>query len=75
MTRIDELKAAVQQLPPEEMKAFRDWFEALQEDLWDQRIERDIEDGKLDKLAEKWRADYEAGRFSDLTPPQRPGKP
>ena len=75
MTRIDELKAAVQQLPPEEMKSFRDWFEALQEDLWDQQIERDIKAGKLDKLAEKWRADYMAGRFSDVTPPQRPDKP
>jgi hypothetical protein len=61
MTRIDELKAAVQQLPPEEMKAFRDWFEALQENLWDQRIERDITDGKLDKLAAEALAEHRAG--------------
>jgi hypothetical protein len=66
MTRIDELKAAVQQLSPEEMEAFREWFEALLANLWEQQIERDISAGKLDPLAEEALADYKAGRTLEL---------
>lgn len=66
MTKLDEIEKAVEQLSPEEMAKFRDWFEELQATLWDQQFERDVKAGKLDKLADKWRADYNAGKISDL---------
>jgi hypothetical protein len=75
MTRLEIAKQAVTQLSAEELKKFQLWFEELKEQLFDEQIERDIKDGKLDKLAERWRADYKAGKFSDVIPPQRPGKP
>ena len=66
MTKLDEIQSAVEQLPPEELARFRAWFEELQARLWDEQIERDIKAGKLDKLAEKWRADHAAGKTTDL---------
>ena len=38
----------------------------LQARQWDEKIENDIKAGKLDKHASKWRADYLAGKFTDL---------
>lgn len=61
MTRIVDIKQAVEQLSPEELATFRAWFEELQADLWDQQIERDVTTGRLDRLAEEARADYKAG--------------
>ena len=74
MTKIDDIKQAVTQLSPEELKAFREWFEELEATQWDEQIERDIKAGKLDKLAEKWRADYRAGKATDLEIPPRTGR-
>lgn len=66
MTKLDEIQSAVEQLSPEELAHFRAWFEELQARLWDEQIERDIKAGKLDKLAEKWRADHAAGKTHEL---------
>ena len=66
MSKLEDIEKAVEQLSPDEMARFRAWFEELQANLWDQQIERDIKAGKLDKLAEQWRADYAAGKFTDL---------
>ena len=66
MTTLEDIEKAVEQLSPEELNKFRAWFEALQAQLWDQQIEHDIKAGKLDKHAERWRADYVAGKFTDL---------
>lgn len=66
MSKIDEIKKAVTQLPPEELAAFRMWFDELQEQQFDDQIERDVKSGKLDKLAEKWRADHKAGKSTDF---------
>ena len=61
MTKLDDIEKAVEQLSPEEMAKFRDWFEDLQERLWDRQIERDVKAGKLDFLAEEAERDHEAG--------------
>jgi len=61
-----ELEKAVQQLPPQDLKNFTAWFEEYISDLWDERIERDVRDGRLAHLADKADADFEAGRCSPL---------
>ena len=66
MTKLEDIEAAVEQLDPEDLKRFRAWFDDLQARLWDQQIERDIKAGKLDKHAERWRADYKAGKVAAL---------
>jgi len=61
-----ELEKAVQQLPPQDLKNFTAWFEEYISDLWDERIERDAQAGRLAHLAAKADADFEAGRCSPL---------
>jgi hypothetical protein len=66
MTKLEDIEPAVQRLSPEELERFRAWFEELQARQWDDKIEADIKVGKLDKHTAKWRADYLAGKASEL---------
>lgn len=63
---VEEVEKAVAQLPPNQLKRFRAWYEKFDADLWDEQIERDISSGKLDALAEKAIADYKAGKTKRL---------
>ncbi len=74
MSKMDDIKQAVSQLTPDEVKALSAWLDELQAGLWDRQIEQDIKAGKLETLGAKWRADHEAGRSTDLEPPSRSGK-
>ena len=71
MSKMDDIKAAAASLSTEELAKLRAWLEDLEEQRFDEQIERDAKSGKLDKLAEKWRADYEAGNHTELKPPRR----
>jgi hypothetical protein len=66
MTKLEEIETAIAQLNPEEIAKLGTWFDELRADLWDQQIERDIKAGKLDKLADKWRADHAAGKSTEM---------
>lgn len=61
-----ELEKAVEQLPPERLAEFAKWFADHLADRWDEQIERDIQAGKLDHLAEKADADFQAGNCTPL---------
>ena len=61
-----ELENAVQQLPPEELERFTEWFEQFIEDVWDRKLESDVAEGRLDAVAKKADADFEAGRCTPL---------
>ena len=61
-----ELENAVQKLPPDQLAQFANWFEQFIADQWDKQIESDISAGRLDKLAAKADADFEAGRCTPL---------
>ncbi|TPM53172.1 iron-containing alcohol dehydrogenase [Mesorhizobium sp. B2-2-4] len=66
MTKLEQIEKSITELSPEELKAFAAWFEALQADLWDRRIETEVRAGRLDKLAEQALADHRAGRTRPL---------
>ena len=66
MTRIEKLENEVQQLNPDELAAFRDWFRKYDSDEWDKEIERDVSAGRLDKLAEEAIAAHKAGRTREI---------
>lgn len=46
MARVEELADKVQQLSPDELTAFRDWFRKYDSDEWDKEIEEDISAGE-----------------------------
>jgi hypothetical protein len=66
MGSIDDIKHAVAKLTPEQLAKFRAWFEEFEAQLFDKQIERDAEDGKLDRLAEEAIRAYREGRAREL---------
>jgi hypothetical protein len=62
MTKIEDIEKAVEQLSPEELARFREWFEEFDARVFDEKIERDAKSGKLDKLMADARANHAAGR-------------
>jgi hypothetical protein len=66
MTTVEDIERAILQLPPAELDRFRAWFEALDAQRFDERIERDARAGKLDRMADEALADHRAGRTREL---------
>ncbi len=66
MRKVEKLENEVQQLNPDELAAFRDWFRRYDSDEWDKEIERDVSAGRLDKLAEEAVAAHKAGRTREI---------
>jgi len=63
---ITEIEQAIFQLPPQDFKQLREWFEELEAQKWDEQIERDAKSGKLDKIAEQALKDYRTGKAREL---------
>jgi hypothetical protein len=63
---VQDLEKAVAQLPPEELAAFRAWFEAFDAVRFDERIALDASSGRLDRLADEALADHRRGRSREL---------
>jgi hypothetical protein len=63
---LNELEAAVTQLPESDLAAFSRWFDEYRADAWDQRIEADILAGRLDSAAKRADEDFDAGRCNPL---------
>lgn len=66
MTKIQRLERAIKELTPDELAAFRKWFQEYDSEVWDEQIEQDAATGKLDKFAEKALADHKAGRTKEI---------
>ena len=66
MTTLEDIEKAIAELPVEQLKKFRAWFEQFEAAHFDRAIERDAKTGKLDKLAEQALADFRAGRAREL---------
>ena len=61
MTGNEEIEIAVEKLAPEQLARFRDWFESFAARRFDETIERDAKNGKLDALATHARAEFNSG--------------
>jgi hypothetical protein len=63
---VEEVEKAVAQLPQDQLRQFRDWYEKFDSEAWDEQIENDIAAGKLDSLAEVAISDHKAGKTKKL---------
>jgi hypothetical protein len=63
---VEEVEKAVAQLPQDQLRQFRAWYEKFDSKAWDDQIEKDIAAGKLDALAESAVADHKAGKTRKL---------
>ena len=66
MSKIERIERDVQALAPDELAAFRKWFQEFDAAAWDRQIEEDVRAGKLDTLADTALKDSAAGKCSEL---------
>jgi hypothetical protein len=60
MTKVEKLEKEVQNLSPDELATFREWFQKFDSDDWDRQIKEDIESGKLYNIAQEAVAAHKA---------------
>jgi hypothetical protein len=64
--KVEEIEKEISQLPPDQLREFRAWYDKFDSDAWDRQIEEDIKWGKLDALADMAVADHKAGKSKKL---------
>lgn len=63
---VEDIENAITQLPQNQLRRFRGWYEKFDRDSWDEQIEKDAVAGKLDALAEAAIADHKAGKSKNI---------
>jgi hypothetical protein len=58
---IEEIEAAISELPASKLFALSSWFEKYHATVWDPQIKRDLEAGHLDSFLAEVDAEYESG--------------
>jgi hypothetical protein len=66
MGQVERIEQDVQALSPDELAQFRVWFLEYDWAAWDCQLERDIQAGRLDDLAEKALRAHAAGKTTPL---------
>ncbi len=67
MLSLDEIEAAIAQLPETDVHKLADWLQSyLNNGNWDLQIEADAKSGRLDKLIQRAKADIAADRVKPL---------
>ena len=62
MSTLQEIESAILKLPSEDFQKLADWITGERNRKWDEQIERDIQAGNLDRLAEEAVFEYRAGK-------------
>lgn len=63
MLTLEQIEAAILKLPPDEFQILMEWFFNLDYQRWDEQLEKDISEGKLEALAQEAISDFEAGHY------------
>ncbi len=66
MTTVAEISGAIRRLPKRDLARFRKWFTEYDAAAWDAQFDRDVADGRLDKLAREALRDLQAGRTTEV---------
>ena len=63
---VEEIEMAVSKLASKPLAKFRAWFEAFDAARFDEKIERDVKSGKLNKLAEQAQARFDKSDVREI---------
>ena len=58
---VKQIERAIAQLPAEDLAELMSWLEDYHAQVWDKRIEEDLEAGRLDALLAEVDEEYETG--------------
>jgi len=68
MSRVEEIERAIQDLTSEEFVQIASRIHALEQERWDEELDRDASSGKLDFLIEEALEERARGRLKDWPP-------
>lgn len=66
MNSVQEIQKAIFSLSPKDLSTLRRWFDEFDARLWDEQLEQDAQNGKLDQIAERALQEYRAGNAKPL---------
>ncbi len=66
MNSVQEIQKAIFSLSPKDLSVLRRWFDEFDARLWDEQLEQDAQNGKLDQIAERALQEYRAGNAKPL---------
>jgi len=66
MTTLKEIENAVSNLSEERLSEFRAWFIEFNNQMWDEKLKKDINSGKLDNMVSEALNDYSTGKCEPL---------
>jgi hypothetical protein len=61
LSTLEQIESAILQLSADEYQKLIEWFADLDYQRWDEQLEKDIADGKLEAFAQEAIAEFEAG--------------
>jgi hypothetical protein len=70
MSRVEELERAIQELSGEEFARIAQRVHAIEQERWDEELDRDASSGKLDFLIAEAQGDRKQGRLRDWPDPE-----
>ncbi len=71
MDRVEEIEAAITDLPPEDFRRIAQWFRALEQTRWDEQLDLDSSACKLDFLFEEADSESVRGVLREWPPSRR----
>lgn len=66
MSTLEQIETAILALPSDEFQRLRQWFFDVDYQRWDEQIEQDVAEGKLEALAEEAIAGFKAGHCREI---------
>ncbi len=66
MSTLEQIEAAILTLSSDDVEKLRKWLFDLDYQRWDQELEKDLAEGKLETLADEAIAEFEAGNCQEI---------
>ena len=66
MLTLDQIESAILKLPSHEIQQLVEWLADIDYQQWDEQLEEDIKQGKLDVFAQEAIAEFEAGNCKEI---------
>lgn len=66
MSTLVEIESAIQNLSPNELNEFRGWFADYNMKTWDNQLLGDIQNGRLDTLAQEALDEFSSGAGTEI---------
>ena len=66
VSTVPEIREAIQQLPPKEAWKLAEELRDYLDVLWDQEFEQDVQEGRLDAVIERARAEHASGQTRSM---------